>query len=91
MVTVWDQVSSFAESVDTFGKQMPKAQAMAENFIVDVPVLVLAMPRDPARHGMREPNALMVLEGNNRILAIAIRASRNLPLPPVVAVFVRPA
>lgn len=66
---------------------------MASTFILDVPVLVSAVRRahaDPAwaTPSNATPDDLIVLEGNHRLLAIAIRAGWGMRLPSCVGVFV---
>ena len=90
LFTIWDISATFRQQAQAHPS--PKAEAMAATFITDVPVLIGAWRR---RHQAEwdlpgtASDDLIVVEGNNRMLAIALRASWNLRLPSCVGVFVR--
>ena len=86
---IWD------DALETFeararGAPNGKAQALAAVLILDTPLLVSAAPRRLALpdSAIQSPEDLVVLEGNHRVLAIAVRAAWNMPLPRCVGVFV---
>jgi len=89
---IWDVTTTFEQRAAR-GPSSSKAEAMAATFITDVPVLVGAWRRrhDPswAQPGAEAADDLIIFEGNHRMLAIALRASWNFPLPPCIGVFVR--
>lgn len=91
LYTVWAPDTTFAQRAATH--PLPKAQAIAATFILDTPVLVSAVPRalaDPSwvAPPVASPADLIVLEGNHRMLAVALRASWGMRLPTCIGVFV---
>jgi hypothetical protein len=90
LFTVWDPAATFEQRAATH--PLPKAEALAATFILDVPVLVSAWPRklvDPgwAAPVNASPDDLVIVEGNHRLLAVALRASWGMPLPRCIGVF----
>ena len=65
-----------------------RALAIAAGPIPSAPILVSAHTR-ATFGGTGSPDDLIVMEGNHRMLAIAIRASWGWPLPRCIGVFVR--
>jgi hypothetical protein len=87
---VWDDASGTFEARARELANNPKAQVFAATLVLDVPLLVQAAPRRIVLpHTKPEsPEDLVVVEGNHRMLAVALRALWRMSLPRCVGVFV---
>lgn len=91
LFTIWDPLATVQQRAATH--PLPKAAAMASAFICDVPVLISACPRSLGQANWTttatSPGDLVILEGNHRMQAVALRASWTMPLPSCIGVFVQ--
>jgi hypothetical protein len=72
--------------------QSAKAAALAATFVLEVPVLISACPRCLGEAAWTQPGTspddLIIVEGNHRMLAVALRAMWSMPLPTCIGIFV---
>jgi hypothetical protein len=88
---LWDDASgTFEARARDLAGSNPKAQVFAATLVLDVPLLVQAAPRRIVLPNTKpqSPEDLVVVEGNHRMLAVALRALWRMPLPRCVGVFV---
>jgi hypothetical protein len=87
---LWDDASGTFEARARELATNPKAQVFAATLVLDVPLLVQAAPRRIVLPNTKpqSPEDLVVIEGNHRMLAVALRALWRMPLPRCVGVFV---
>jgi hypothetical protein len=87
---IWDDASGTFEARARDLANNAKAQVFAATLVLDVPLLVQAAPRRIVLPDTKptSPEDLVVIEGNHRMLAVALRALWRMPLPRCVGVFV---
>ncbi len=80
---VWDTaMETFEQRLLRLPAGSPKAQALATSYCLYAPTMVCA------RRRIGKPQDVIIFDGCNRLLAVALRASWGWPLPACVAAFV---